>query len=61
MNGIDGVIDGVIDDPGKCHFNPHVLECGRPGAPTDGTCLTDGEADAAPEGPPLKESEEVNA
>lgn len=42
----DGVIDGVISDPRRCHFDPHVLQCGKPGAPTDGTCLTDSEADA---------------
>ena len=45
-DGLDGVVDGVIGDPRKCHFDPHVLQCGRPGAPTDGTCLTDAEADA---------------
>jgi len=44
-DALDGVIDGVIDDPRKCHFDPHVLQCGKPGAPTDGTCLTDAEAD----------------
>jgi hypothetical protein len=45
-DGLDGVIDGVIDDPRQCSFNPHVLQCGSPGAPTDGTCLTEGEARA---------------
>ena len=45
-DGLDGVFDGIIDDPRRCHFDPHVLECGRPGAPADGTCLTDNEADA---------------
>jgi hypothetical protein len=45
-DAIDGVIDGVIGDPRKCHFDPHVLECGTPGAPRDGTCLTDAEAGA---------------
>src|SRR5260370_16059546 len=45
-DGSDGVIDGVIDDPRKCHCDPHVLQCGKPGAPANGTCLTDGEADA---------------
>ncbi|HEX6840618.1 MAG TPA: tannase/feruloyl esterase family alpha/beta hydrolase [Stellaceae bacterium] len=45
-DGLDGVVDGIIGDPRKCHFDPHVLQCGRPGAPTDGTCLTDAEADA---------------
>ena len=45
-DAIDGVRDGVIGDPRKCHFDPHVLKCGPPGAPGDGTCLTDAEADA---------------
>lgn len=45
-DAIDGVIDGVIGDPRKCHFDPRVLQCGKPGAPTDGTCLTGAEADA---------------
>jgi hypothetical protein len=45
-DAIDGVTDGVINDPRKCHFDPHALICGKPGAPTDGTCLSDPEADA---------------
>jgi hypothetical protein len=45
-DGLDGVIDGVIGDPRQCHFDPHVLQCGKAGAPVDGTCLTDAEADA---------------
>lgn len=45
-DGNDGVIDGVIGDPRQCHFDPHVLECGAPGAPLDGTCLTNHEASA---------------
>lgn len=36
----------IIDDPRKCHFDPAVLECGLPGAPTNGTCLTPAEAKA---------------
>ena len=45
-DAIDGVIDGVIGDPRKCHFDPHVLQCGTPGAGSDSTCLTDAEASA---------------
>jgi hypothetical protein len=45
-DGLDGVTDGVINDPRQCRFDPHVLACGRPGAPTDGTCLASQEADA---------------
>src|SRR5262249_51139040 len=42
----DGVADGVIGNPLKCRFDPHVQECGKPGAPADGACLTEAEADA---------------
>ncbi len=34
---LDGVEDGIIDDPPSCHFDPKVLECKGPDAPT---CLT---------------------
>ncbi len=36
-DAVDGVKDGVIDDPTKCHFDPSVLLC--KGADSD-TCLT---------------------
>ena len=36
----------IIDDPRECNFDPAVLQCGRPGAPTNGTCLTPKEAKA---------------
>jgi hypothetical protein len=45
-DGLDGVIDGVISDRRQYRFDPHALVCGRPGAPTDGTCLSSPEADA---------------
>ncbi|MBV9180824.1 MAG: tannase/feruloyl esterase family alpha/beta hydrolase [Acidobacteria bacterium] len=45
----DGVVDGVIGDPRKCNFDPHELICGRAGAPTDSSCLSDPEADAVKE------------
>jgi len=37
---IDGLVDGLIDEPRECHFDPHTLLC-----PTDNTasCLTEGE------------------
>ena len=36
-DALDGVKDGVIDDPTRCHFDPSVIEC--KGADAD-TCLT---------------------
>jgi Tannase and feruloyl esterase len=36
-DALDGLKDGVIDDPRKCHFDPATLLC--PGAESD-TCLT---------------------
>ena len=39
----DGVKDGVIDDPTKCHFDPSVLTC--KGEPND-TCLTEAQVTA---------------
>ena len=36
-DGIDGLVDGIIEDPRKCHFDPAVLQCsGTPGP----DCLT---------------------
>jgi feruloyl esterase len=44
-DAVDGVKDGVIDDPTRCHFDPAVLQCeagdDRP------TCLTAGQVEAA--------------
>jgi hypothetical protein len=37
-DGLDGVKDGVIGDPTRCHFDPSVLAC--KGADSD-TCFTD--------------------
>jgi Tannase and feruloyl esterase len=45
-DALDGVRDGVIDDPLRCRFDPHSLQCGTPGAPSDGSCLSAGEATA---------------
>src|SRR5690606_27301995 len=36
-DAIDGVVDGIIDDPRKCDFDPAVLQCTDSDAPN---CLT---------------------
>src|SRR5262249_19185519 len=41
----DGVVDGIIDDPRKCHFSAKANICGAPGAPAT-NCLTPSEAEA---------------
>lgn len=43
-DALDGVKDGQIDDPRRCHFDPRVLLC-RPGE--GGRCLTAEQVDAA--------------
>jgi feruloyl esterase len=43
-DAIDGVTDGVIENPERCAFDPKVLEC--TGAESDG-CLTPAQVDAA--------------
>ena len=42
-DAIDGVTDGVIDDPTRCHFDPSTMLC--QGAESD-TCLTGGQVAA---------------
>jgi feruloyl esterase len=44
-DGIDGVIDGVIDDPRKCRFDPASIECKGGEAPP--SCLTHAQVEAA--------------
>lgn len=39
-DGIDGLVDGLIEDPRECHFDPHTLACS---ANNTVSCLTDGE------------------
>jgi hypothetical protein len=43
-DAVDGLKDGLIDDPRRCHFDPKVLECPGADAPT---CLTAPQAEAA--------------
>jgi hypothetical protein len=37
-DGLDGVVDGIVNNPQACHFNPEVLRC-KEGA-ASGSCLT---------------------
>jgi feruloyl esterase len=43
-DAVDGLTDGLIDDPRRCHFDPKVLECSGADAPT---CLTAPQVEAA--------------
>ena len=43
-DALDGLRDGLIDDPRRCHFDPKVLECSGADAPT---CLTAPQVEAA--------------
>jgi feruloyl esterase len=36
-DALDGIVDGVIDDPRRCHFDPATIQCAGADAPT---CLT---------------------
>jgi Tannase and feruloyl esterase len=44
----DGVVDGLIQDPRRCTFNPASLKCpaSDSNADTDPTCLSEGQIDA---------------
>lgn len=44
-DGLDGLKDGVISDPGACHFDPHTLRCPG-GADTGQNCLSDTQINA---------------
>lgn len=38
-DGIDGVVDGIIEDPELCRFRPEALQC-SPNVTNSTTCLT---------------------
>ena len=42
-DSLDGIKDGVIDDPTRCHFDPKTIQCGAEDAPT---CLTAAQVEA---------------
>jgi feruloyl esterase len=44
-DGIDGVVDGILEDPRRCKFDPAVLTC-KPNQAPD-TCLTPAQVEAA--------------
>ncbi|KAK8152840.1 Tannase/feruloyl esterase [Phyllosticta citrichinensis] len=44
-DGIDGVIDGILEDPELCQYRPEGLICGS-GATNTSSCLTPAQADA---------------
>jgi hypothetical protein len=44
-DGIDGILDGMIEETRRCHYDANDAVCGQPGASTDPTrCLTAAEA-----------------
>jgi feruloyl esterase len=43
-DGLDGVKDGAIEDPTRCHFDPQVMQCTGADA---ATCLTTAQVEAA--------------
>jgi feruloyl esterase len=43
-DGLDGVKDGVIEDPTRCRFDPKILECK---SDDSATCLTPSQVEAA--------------
>jgi hypothetical protein len=44
-DSFDGVVDGVLEDPRQCHFDPIALQCSA-GAAADCNCLTPKEVSA---------------
>ncbi|MFD7655773.1 tannase/feruloyl esterase family alpha/beta hydrolase [Actinosynnema sp. NPDC059797] len=45
-DGLDGLVDGQLEDPRRCHFDPAELRCPGDAAPT---CLTDAQVDVVRE------------
>lgn len=43
-DGIDGVMDGIIEDPSLCHFDPDAMLCGGAGNSSATACLTEAQA-----------------
>ncbi|KAK4115540.1 tannase and feruloyl esterase [Canariomyces notabilis] len=39
-DGIDGYVDGIIEDPSLCHYRPESLICPSTNATNSGTCIT---------------------
>ncbi|MGA2882669.1 MAG: tannase/feruloyl esterase family alpha/beta hydrolase [Bryobacteraceae bacterium] len=47
-DALDGVKDGVLEDPRRCHFDPQALACKGPGQGGDSpTCLTTAQVEVA--------------
>ena len=44
-DAVDGVRDGVLENPSQCHFDPATVMCGAAGAPAD--CLNPEQVDSA--------------